>query len=315
MLILFTMTLAVLVLVWSHPERGRPFGQGAVGAVCLLFGAISMGLLAAGYAGDGASSVHAEDEVTPVHEGLDPPGQVDAEVAEESEMTETVADPPAEGAETSDPSLAHGEPGVDTVTEVRYLTPRPAWVESRPNLSGSTHQLAIESGLYYRKREADRALAEELQKAVNEYVDDYLGSGYASELVGCQIADSRSGDLRVFRLLLDGDALPITADTFDEQVQVSFGIMHQSHALVHLDQSVRDKLDQRWSEIKARSRLLQTGLGAGALLFLLGTLFGYFKLDTATRGYYTGRLQFGAAAVILSLIAASVLTAKWIPWM
>ena len=56
-------------------------------------------------------------------------------------------------------------------------------------------------------------------------------------------------------------------------------------------------------------------MGAGIVLLLVTTLFGYFKLDTATRGYYTGRLQFAAAAAILALVAASVLLAKWIPWM
>jgi hypothetical protein len=44
-------------------------------------------------------------------------------------------------------------------------------------------------------------------------------------------------------------------------------------------------------------------------------MFSFLKLDTATRGYYTGRLQFGAAATILALVAASVLLMKWIPWM
>ena len=61
-------------------------------------------------------------------------------------------------------------------------------------------------------------------------------------------------------------------------------------------------------------------VSAGTLLtrggaMLLGTLFSYFRLDTATKGYYTGRLQFAAAAAILTLVAASVLLAKWIPWM
>jgi purine-cytosine permease-like protein len=61
--------------------------------------------------------------------------------------------------------------------------------------------------------------------------------------------------------------------------------------------------------------LFQTGLGAGAVLLLLGTMFSYLKLDTETRGYYTGRLQFGAAGVILAIIAAGVVCANWIPWM
>ena len=56
-------------------------------------------------------------------------------------------------------------------------------------------------------------------------------------------------------------------------------------------------------------------LGAWPVLGFLGLVFGYLKLDTATRGYYTGRLQIGALAAVLSLAAAGVLLARWIPWM
>jgi hypothetical protein len=74
-------------------------------------------------------------------------------------------------------------------------------------------------------------------------------------------------------------------------------------------------LDLRWSQIRARSRLAQAGLGIGVIVLLLGTMFSYFKLDTATRGYYTGRLQFATAGTILTLVAASVLLVRWIRWM
>ena len=48
------------------------------------------------------------------------------------------------------------------------------------------------------------------------------------------------------------------------------------------------------------------GIGAGWVMALLGTIFGYLKLDTLTRGYYTRRLQLVAGAVILTLIGAAV---------
>ncbi|MGE0759821.1 MAG: hypothetical protein AB7O38_22595 [Pirellulaceae bacterium] len=91
--------------------------------------------------------------------------------------------------------------------------------------------------------------------------------------------------------------------------------MNQAHALLVFDEPFRQEIDRRWSEIRSRSRLVQTGLSAGAILLLLGTLFSYFKLDTATKGYYTRRLQFVTAGTILALVAASVLLAKWIPGM
>jgi hypothetical protein len=92
-------------------------------------------------------------------------------------------------------------------------------------------------------------------------------------------------------------------------------VFHQSHALLSFDDDFRGAVSAKWAEVRAASRLMQTGLGAGIVILLLSTMFSYFKLDTATRGYYTGRLQFAAAAAILAVIAASVLFANYVPWM
>jgi hypothetical protein len=39
------------------------------------------------------------------------------------------------------------------------------------------------------------------------------------------------------------------------------------------------------------------------------------RLDNATRGYYTGRLQFMTAATILGVIGAGAVLAQWIHWL
>ena len=91
--------------------------------------------------------------------------------------------------------------------------------------------------------------------------------------------------------------------------------MNQAHALLVFDRPFVRELNDRWHRIKALVRLLQVGLGAAVVLLLLSTVFAYFRLDTATKGYYTGRLQIMAAVAILALAAAGVLMAQWIPWM
>ena len=60
---------------------------------------------------------------------------------------------------------------------------------------------------------------------------------------------------------------------------------------------------------------MQTGLVSGAMLLLLTSVFGYFRLDNATRGYYTGRLQFMTAAAILAVVGAGVIAAQYITWL
>ena len=89
--------------------------------------------------------------------------------------------------------------------------------------------------------------------------------------------------------------------------------MYQTHALMVVDADFGERVLALWKEKKASNRLLQTGLGSGVVLLLLGSLFGYFRLDTATRGYYTGRLQFATAGAILAIVAVSMMVAQWIP--
>ena len=47
----------------------------------------------------------------------------------------------------------------------------------------------------------------------------------------------------------------------------------------------------------------------------LATVFFYLRLDTATRGYYSGRLQFATGVIILGLVSLGILVARWIPWL
>ena len=91
--------------------------------------------------------------------------------------------------------------------------------------------------------------------------------------------------------------------------------MEQVHALLEFDQSFRDELRQHWAGRIADSRLYQIGLGAGAALLLLGSVFSYFRLDNATRGYYTGRLQFLTAAAILAIVALASAAAFQFTWL
>ncbi|MEO8495016.1 MAG: hypothetical protein ABI614_08090, partial [Planctomycetota bacterium] len=168
---------------------------------------------------------------------------------------------------------------------------------------------------HVRKRTAQQSLRDAVKAAVDAYVNDYLQSELASTLSGYSIEETETGAARTINLRLDGNAFEIARERFDEQVEFDYGVMNQSHALVKIDKNVKKALDEYWTKVRATSRLFQTGLGAGAILLLLGTMFGYLKLDTATRGYYTGRLQFGAAAAILAIIAAGVVFANRIPWM
>jgi hypothetical protein len=98
-------------------------------------------------------------------------------------------------------------------------------------------------------------------------------------------------------------------------ITVSFGPMHQTHALLTFDEKFRKELAARWTKVKGASRLGQLGFFAAGGLLLISSIFGYFRLDNATRGYYTGRLQFMTAAAILTIVGAGAILAQWITWL
>ena len=160
--------------------------------------------------------------------------------------------------------------------------------------------MAVKAGPYYRMRECLRELDDELKVATDEFINDYLESPRAATLIRYDLKQIKKRLVR---------------DTFEEQLTTSVGPMNQAHALLEFNKSFCSELDERWKRAKTTVRLTETGAVAGVVLLLIATVFAYFKLDTATKGYYTGRLQFAAAAAILVSVAVCVLVTKWITWM
>jgi hypothetical protein len=193
-------------------------------------------------------------------------------------------------------------PPVPIITNVSYLTEnRPSWIEAGPQIEGELYKVSVRAGPYRTLRDCQPDLEREIQLAVEDFTRDHLRQPHAPMLISYTMNDLRRRN--------------VLQEQFSEQLETSLGLMNQVHARLVFDNEFRDELDRRWAEIRSKSRLAQTGLGTGIVLLFLGTLFSFLKLDTATKGYYTGRLQFGAAATILALVAASVLLMKWIPWM
>ncbi len=315
MFVLLTIiVLAVFALWLSNSERKHPAALIMLGLMCFVLGGRAMALLSDSYSDEYLGAVFAADETpatpSPASEG----DVILGEISSEAEMSATATS--SDEATPVSSSTAPRELAVAPTPSFIYLTlPRPDWVETEAIKGDDVYQIAVESGLHVQKRTAQQALRDEVRAAVDAYVNDYLNSELAATLSGYSIEERNSGAAQTINLRLGGNTFEIARERFDEQVEFDYGVMNQSHALVKIDKNVKKALDAHWTKVRAASRLLQTGLGVGAVLLLLGTMFSYLKLDTATRGYYTGRLQFGAAAVILAIIAAGVVFANRIPWM
>ena len=174
-------------------------------------------------------------------------------------------------------------------------TPRPAWVDAAPGLSGGVYAISVPSGRYVSVPECQRALDEVMQQSVDYYINQYLGDDQAAELVGLSLGYIKQN---------------LKHDEFAEIVHSrSVGPMHQLHARLEFDDKARADFQRLWRNAVVQHRLLYTGGGAVLVLALLGTLYGYLKLDLKTGGAHKGRLQLAATLVAL-IVAAGVLIAR-----
>jgi hypothetical protein len=91
---------------------------------------------------------------------------------------------------------------------------------------------------------------------------------------------------------------------FIEEVEWTYGPMYRAHALIDLAPEKRDLLLAQWHEVVLRERLEQIAGGLAFVFVCLITLFGYLRLDEATRGYYTRWLFAGASTLVAGSAAA-----------
>lgn len=210
------------------------------------------------------------------------------------------------GTTTSDsvpaPTGGVGPLTVPPTTRVIRSPDLPSWVDAEPNYEGDLHTVYVGTDPFRTVRDCENDLKLRLKRATDDYIAQHLGSRLAPTLIDYSFDEIKK------RLIRPGQR-------YDEVLTVgALGTMHELHVLLTFDSDFRDEIESAWRDIRAHNRLLQLGLGAGGLLTLLAVAFGYLRLDTATRGYYTGRLQFLSAAAILAVVTAGVVLARWLPW-
>jgi uncharacterized integral membrane protein len=200
----------------------------------------------------------------------------------------------AAGAESVDPVIAR--------VEIDYEA-RPDWVDQPDREEGDRHLICVTSGPFTTLRQARRELQKELKVKTDEYLREFLEHPQAARWVGY---DAQEIQLR----FVAPDRI------FDEKVRSpSFGYMYQCHALLEFGPAFHSEAEQAWHDVLARAQLVKVALAGGAVLGMLVLLFGYFNADTATRGFYSGRLKFLTALAILAVIAAGFFIARSIPWL
>ncbi|HMC11474.1 MAG TPA: hypothetical protein VKH44_09300 [Pirellulaceae bacterium] len=288
-------TLTVCFLVAARPillsARLCPALAKAGGSGCIGLGAAVVGLLAGGF--------------------VQVPGMTTKAVADEKEPQATAPSEVAEAPPAArKSSAAEADPEIDAPRDTVEIPPgRPEWVGSEPSTRGKLHTVAVSSGPYATNKQSIKALDAAIVKATNDYMADQLGSERAPQLLRAAWPSDYSARA-IKKRFITGEK-----NNYHDVARYSVGWMHENFALLEFDPKFRNELDSRWARVRATSRLAQTGLFSGAALLLVTSVFGYFRLDNATRGYYTGRLQFMTAAAILAVVGAGAVLAQWIPWL
>jgi hypothetical protein len=177
---------------------------------------------------------------------------------------------------------------------LRRSAGRPEWVDAPAKLSNSVYTISISSGLFVSVPECQREINAHMKRAVDHYVDEYRGD-HASTLVSLPLAYLNEH---------------VKKAEYSEVVNASVGPMHQIHALLEIDDRTRADIDRQWHNAVVTDRLWYTGSGAALVLALLGTFYGYLRLDLRTGGAQKGRLQLAATLVAL-IVAAGALLARW----
>lgn len=314
---IIALSIVLFVSMGNHVSKAdrvmRKIGMAALGLASFVLGSgcaavffgdsiYQIGLAGVACAGQ-AEEASGNDADAAAEDTVD--DSVKAEVADPSELAEL------ESSEATESEDAAAEPpeSQENAIEIDYEA-RPAWVESPPDRTSAIHTTSVSSGPHVRKEDAARELDRKLKSATDDYIDEYVKHSGAT-----RFAELNFDNAYIRGQLLDAD------HQFDEVLVFHDFVgkggaqpMHQSHALLQFDNAFRGEIDSRYKDVVKTARLYKTGVIASGVMAFLATLLAYFKLDTATRGFYTGRLQFGTAAAILALIAAGVLLAKWIPW-
>ncbi len=190
--------------------------------------------------------------------------------------------------------MADDQMSLNRATELEATNlPQPNWIGQPSKRVGAVFQTVVTSDPYTTKEECDAALDSQLVQATDRYVDELLGP-QAHRLVPVDIGTIRHAVCR---------------EEYVETLDTSVGPMRRVHVLLAFDERLRDSLRDRYRSAVQHRRVSQAGGGALAVLLVLATLFGYLKLDTATRGFYTRRLQVVATVVILAVV---VLGLQWV---
>jgi type IV secretory pathway VirB2 component (pilin) len=175
---------------------------------------------------------------------------------------------------------------------------RPDWVDTVLVARRGITTIVVSSDPKVMQEAAVRSLDVNIREKVDQYVDDLLAVPNAHQFLSWDVNELRS------RLIREGD-------TYEDVVKYEVGMMHEAHAMLTVDAAFRNDIQLRWQRVVTSIRLVQTGAIALSVLAVLFVVFSYLRLDTASRGYYTGRLRMLGGMAMLGVIVFGIMFLRY----
>lgn len=174
---------------------------------------------------------------------------------------------------------------------------RPEWLDwklARLDDRGTYYMRRTTGRFFDSPEESREAVDEVLLETTDEYVKRVLGAEAASrvhfptEFIRANFVESMYDEHGPVPGLPDESAW-------------------ETHVLMKFDWVDRELVERAWRQSVVAHNLRYTGAGTALVLALLGTVFGYLKLDTATRGFYSGRLKLAAGTMLVAITTLGIL--------
>lgn len=176
---------------------------------------------------------------------------------------------------------------------------RPSWVEQEPHWGhDQTYYVSVSSGPYDRGMDCRHALDVEISKAIDQFAIELTGSEDAPALIGDDLVTIKE---------------TVAAESYQEELTPSFGVMQQWHSLLKFDPAIQEQIRQFWYAQQRISRVVYIG---AAFLFLLGLMsIFYAGMSLTGKGSRVspGLVSAGSVAALCGLIAAGVIFVRSFP--
>lgn len=222
----------------------------------------------------------------------------------------------ANAKQSGDNPDAHASAPTDTTAAgdeqwLHFPSSLPEWTTRKQYKVGDTEFTVVRTDPAFSVEKADLLLNEALELAVRKSIDSHLDSGAGA------MVDFTS-EYILNKLLVDNhrlDHVPCVLDIEDKgnsQVYCSFAEIQIGPEFLMEAEARYSAYEKKQDEIRQRRLLIEIGLFGVGLLSVLAAMYSYLKLDHATRGFYTKRLQTLLILIMAIVVGTIAILTNWL---